>query len=238
MKTFLGLIITCVLVPAVYAGLAYWYVAEYGQNSAKERPLATAILIAFPLVVSGVPKWWDVWVKPSPKLGSPGKQYPPSQFINKTVKLNAIGIVACVVIHLLFNQFIATDVAATQLTLDVPKAKARLAQVEGELADARMRRETALLKRGERHGPTGLLADMEHQEVGLDVDRLTQERNSLSAQLADHEQKANKLEAVSKNPGDFYSGLALMALFGSAFYFSLYSPINKNFHSGQPIAHE
>lgn len=234
MKGLLGLIISCVLVPAVYAGLVYGYVAYFGRQPSKTDPLKLAVLIALPLVASGMPKWWDVWIVPSPKLGSPWKSYSPSEFVADIVKLNTIGIVAFIVVHLLVNQFIATEVATTNLTLDVPQARARLAQIEPELADANQRLEAARLKMNDS-GPAGFHSDEERRVAGMDVNRLTDERRRILGQLEEHEQKAKLLEAAGKNPGDHLAPWALMTLFGSALYFSFHDPINKRFHSGQPI---
>ena len=71
--------------------------------------------------------------------------------------------------------------------------------------------------------------------AGMDVNRLSQERDRIWSQLAEHEEKAKLLEAASKHPGDHLAPWALMALLGSALYFSCHDPINKSFRSGEPI---
>lgn len=237
MKALLGLAITCVLLPAVYAGLVYGYVVYFGRQTSKNGPLSLMILVAFPLVASGLPKWWDVWIAPSPKLGSPGKSYSRSEFIADLLKLNTIGIVAFLAIHLLVNQLIADKVAATNLTLDVPQARARLAQIEPELADANQRLEAARLKMNDS-GPAGFFSDEERRVAGMDVNRLTDERDRISSQLAEHEQKVKLLAATGKQPGDQFAPYALLALFGSAFYFSFHNPIKQSHHSGEAIGQE
>lgn len=243
-KALLGLAIACVIVPAVYAGLAYWYVVQYGSRPPKNDPLLLAILIAFPLVISGFPKWWDVWIVPSPKLGSPWRSYSPAEFVSDTVKLNTIGIVACVVVHLLFNQLIANEVATSTLTLNVGQAKARLNEVEAKLGGAQKRHANARERSARSSFPADdfgrlsadpFFADDEKRQASVEIEQLTWERESLASQIRDHEQKVKVLEAAKKHPGDRFSSLAFMCLFGSAFYFSCHSPVNKKFHSGQPI---
>lgn len=234
MKAWMGFAISCVLIPAVYAGLAYWYVAQYGGVSQKNDPLTLAFLIALPLVVGGFPKWWDVWILTPPKIGSPWRACSPTDFVAEALKWHTIAIVVCAVIHLILNQNLEEKFSETKLTLDVPQAKARLSQIGPELADANRRLLEARLKLNDS-GPAGFFSDEERRVAGLDVNRLTQERESILSQLAEHERKASFLKAKSQVPGDHFVSYALAALWISAIGYSLHSPVEKRFHSGQPI---
>jgi hypothetical protein len=105
-KRLLGLLLTCGVVPAIYAGGMYYLVtnhalAKWGQDDG----IRAAWLIALPLVVSGAVKWWDVWVMPGPKLGGYWSAVPPSVYAVRVFRGHAIVAVVCVVVQLLSEQY-------------------------------------------------------------------------------------------------------------------------------------
>lgn len=76
-----GFALACLAVPASYAtaghyfaacGLAYWPAG---------RPMEFAVLCGLPLLLSGLMQWWDVWIRPAPKLGANWSPLSPGQYV-------------------------------------------------------------------------------------------------------------------------------------------------------------
>ncbi|CAN5280784.1 hypothetical protein BH11PLA2_BH11PLA2_31270 [soil metagenome] len=86
MRTLYGPILIIVILPLIYSLLTYSGVRySYVSFISSDKAIAATIAVAFPLIVTGIIKWWDLWVKPSPKLGAPWLPMRPRQFVVKVL---------------------------------------------------------------------------------------------------------------------------------------------------------
>lgn len=128
MKKLFGLLLTCVVVPGFYAGGMYYLATHHVfEPRGTVEALRLAVLIAVPLVVSGAVKWWDVWVKPAPKLGGYWTPVQPSAYAVRLFRGHGIIALICVILQLYVEQQEITDPVSR---LEVSKTRDELDQLE------------------------------------------------------------------------------------------------------------
>jgi hypothetical protein len=193
-----------------------------------------ATFIALPLLVSGIPKWWDVWVSPPPKLGSPWIAFTPDEFLARTLVWHVLVIVGCIGVHLVQNQFREEEVAVIEARppVDVPEAEARVKEITALLVGSEK------TKDGRYRMPSNPfleITDKDGRPGVVNIYDLKDERSKLLERIRDHEEKAKLLQAKAKHPGDHVAKYALLGLWCSSLAWAYRTPNNKQFHSGQPI---
>jgi hypothetical protein len=130
LRVILGFIFVCVAIPGLYAGILYWSLSSYPIDPRyASHARRAALLIAIPLIVSGAVKWWDVWVKPAPKVGAGWMAIPPTTYVGQV--LGGHGVVA--VIFVVMNLF-AGHHADNSSKSAVVVAKARLEELDAIIA--------------------------------------------------------------------------------------------------------
>lgn len=111
----LGFAITCLAVPAAYAAAGYLLAGRGRVFWPPDRALEFAALCGSPLLLGGLTQWWDVWVRPAPKIGANWSPESPGHFLGSLFVYHAV----------------AMAVAAFLLTSERPKP-----EVRGSLSEA------------------------------------------------------------------------------------------------------
>ena len=227
----MGFAINCVLIPGLYAGLAYWYSGQVPKL--KSWSLEIAILVSFPLVASGIRDWWDIWVLPFPKLGSQWPPLSPKDYLIKTLRWHSVSFAGCLVLHLWANQSIAAKKFAPS-TLDVPYTQKWVEEQNEDLAKAKAKlEEDKADKRNERESRT--LLEMKWEKAQERIDEMTWKRDATIKKLADHEKQEEFLRSHKEEAPDEYVPSVVYYLWVAAFGTAVVDPIKKKFDSGQPI---
>lgn len=76
-----GFALTCLAVPAAYAAVGHLLVTHGLSYFRADRSMVFAALCGTPLLLGGLLQWWDVWVRPAPKLGANWSPLRPSQYV-------------------------------------------------------------------------------------------------------------------------------------------------------------
>lgn len=127
MGAFFGLLLMSVVVPAAYAG-AFYFLATHSDgvefdNLHVER---LAALVAVPLALSGLVRWWDVWVKPGPKMSLGYPTMTPTKFTLRVLRGHGLFFLILAVL------FFA--VGSLRQRAEKPIDPAELAKLEDEFA--------------------------------------------------------------------------------------------------------
>lgn len=127
MGAFFGLLLMSVVVPAAYAG-AFYLLATHsdGVEFANLHVERLAALVAAPLVLSGLVRWWDVWVKPGPKMSLGYPTMKPGKFTVRVLRGHGLFFLILAVLFL--------SVGSIRQRAEKPIDPAELAKLEDEFA--------------------------------------------------------------------------------------------------------
>jgi hypothetical protein len=212
----IGLAVTCGLVPAVYAGAMYILASNWGFGSVPpSKAPHLAALAALPLLVSGVVRWWDVWVKPLPKMGAAYDPELPRDYLAGVFEGHGL------VLAIAFVGYMALGFFADRTS---NKEKAKVAKVE-EVEQ----KWTAAVERAE--------ATVESVKNGPDKER-TEAADKLSEARAGKEKATEALKVLREQPSKAYTWPSLVVglfLSASVFFTSFMVPRTDTWNSGQAI---
>lgn len=76
-----GFVLTCLAVPAAYAAVGHLLVTHGLSYFRADRSMIFAALCGTPLLLGGLLQWWDVWIRPAPKLGANWSPLRPGQYV-------------------------------------------------------------------------------------------------------------------------------------------------------------
>jgi gas vesicle protein len=216
MTKALGLAVTCGLVPAVYAGAMYVVVSNWGFGSVPPgKAPHLAALVALPLLVSGAVRWWDVWVKPLPKMGAAYDPDPPRDYLAGVFKGHGLVLAIAFVGYMAFGFF--ADRSGGEERVKVEKL------------EENYQKWTAAVERAE--------AKMEGLKDASDDARL-EASNKLYEARAGKEKTAEALKTLRERPADTHYGPSLavgLFLSACAFFTTFMVPRVHSWSSGQAI---
>lgn len=211
-----GLAVTCGLVPAVYAGAMYVLVSNWGFGSVPtSKALHVAALAALPLLVSGVVRWWDVWVKPLPKMGAAYDPESPRDYLAGVFKGHGL------VLAIAFVGYMALGFFADRSSNEVRDKVAKLEENEQKWA--------AAVERAQ--------AKVEGLKDAPDNQR-TDAANKLYEARAGKEKTAEALKTLREQPDEthYWPSLAVgLFLSTCVFFTSFMVPRVHTYTSGQAI---
>ena len=94
MPAVIGFVYTVLVLPAAYAAVAYigTRVGLWSRAGGEQAP-TVSLLVWLVLAVPGIGKWWDVWVRPGPKMGVPWETPPPGEYVVRSATGNGIALV-------------------------------------------------------------------------------------------------------------------------------------------------
>src|SRR4051812_10355255 len=85
-----GFVLACLLVPAAYATAGHFFASRGIASWPADRATWFAALCGIPLLLSGLVQWWDVWIRPAPKLGANWSPLSPGQYLGYLFAYNGI----------------------------------------------------------------------------------------------------------------------------------------------------
>lgn len=96
-----GFALTCLAVPAAYAAVGHLLVTHGLSYFRADRSMVFAALCGTPLLLGGLLQWWDVWIRPAPKLGANWSPLRPGQYVGHLFVYH--GIVLLVAAYLILE---------------------------------------------------------------------------------------------------------------------------------------
>lgn len=76
-----GFVLACLAVPAGYAAAGYYFATCGLMDWPPAKTTEFSALCGVPLFLGGLMQWWDVWVRPAPKLGANWTPITPSRHV-------------------------------------------------------------------------------------------------------------------------------------------------------------
>jgi len=214
-----GFLVTCCFVPALYAGCMY-YIAMHTNLAMK-----LAFLIALPVALACVVQWWDVWVKPLPKLGAFWAPISPSNFLADLLLVHGGVAIVSVILQLAIEQ----KMEFGRPKYDFVQARAKLAKLDKKYDDASARLEPLRDKARDK---------FPYSDAGQD-NWLNQFQEATNFQLANKERYEQKEEiereeqkAKDAKPDPF---VPMWPLFFGVVVCVLTTPMQSGRHSGKRI---
>jgi hypothetical protein len=225
-KNVVGFLVTCCLVPALYAGCTYYIATNrVSWGATHDRATKLAFLIALPVALSCVVQWWDVWFKPLPKLGAFWAPMPPSKYLTEVLLVHGGVVIVSIVLQLATEQKLEFG----QPNYDFAQARARLDKLNEEVRVASERLEPFRQKARDQYPYNYLEQDtwLDRFPEAIAFQKASKERYELRGEIAREEERARKAKPDPLVP--------LWPLFFGVFVSVVSNPMQSRRYSGHPI---